>query len=103
MLKSTLHRDATVCKGNLRPQTSHKQKKRVAPLTLIEGSDALKGISLKRLSNRVRVKTFDRARIQQLREKLNAMNLEPYEKIVLHIGECDISAGSDVETVFKYA
>ena len=79
--------------------TSHKQKKRVAPLTLIVGSDALKGISTKRLSNRVRVKTFDRAQIQQLREKLNAMNLEPYEKIVLHIGECDVSAGSDVETV----
>ena len=52
-----------------------------------------------RLSNRVRVKTFDGAQIQQLREKLSAMNLEPYEKIVLHIGECDVSAGSDVETV----
>ena len=97
--KNTYHRDATVRKGNLRPQTSHKQKKRVAPLTLIVGSDALKGISTKRLSNRVRVKTFDGAQIQQLREKLNAMNLEPYEKIVLHIGECDVSAGSDVETV----
>ena len=67
--KSTLYRDATVRKGNLRPQTSHscKQKKRVAPLTLIVGSDALKGISTKRLSNRVRVKTFDGAQIQQLR------------------------------------
>ena len=97
--KNTYHRDTTVRKGNLRPQTSHKQKKRVAPLTLIVGSDALKGISTKRLSNRVWVKTFDGAQIQQLREKLNAMNLEPYEKIVLHIGECDVSAGSDVETV----
>ena len=29
------------------------------------------------------------------------MNLEPYEKIILHIGECDVSAGADVKTLWS--
>ena len=29
------------------------------------------------------------------------MNLEPYEKIILHIGECDVSTGADVKTLWS--
>ena len=29
------------------------------------------------------------------------MNLEPYEKIILHIGESDVSAGADVKTLWS--
>ena len=29
------------------------------------------------------------------------MNLEPYEKIILHIDECDVSVGADVKTLWS--
>ena len=29
------------------------------------------------------------------------MNLEPYEKIILHIGESDVTSGADVATVMS--
>ena len=29
------------------------------------------------------------------------MNLEPYVKIILHIGECDVSASADVKTLWS--
>ena len=29
------------------------------------------------------------------------MNLEPYEKIILHVGECDVSSGVDVDTLWS--
>ena len=54
-----------------------------------------------RLGNQVRVKTFNGVQTHQLRKKLKAMNLEPYEKIILHIGECDVSAGADVKTLWS--
>ena len=63
------------------------------------GSDILKGISTDRLGNQVRVKTCNGVQTHQVREKRKAMNLEPYEKIILHIGECDVSAGADVKTL----
>ena len=36
-----------------------------------------------------------------LREKLKTMNLEPYGKIILHIGECNVSSGVDVDTLWS--
>ena len=29
------------------------------------------------------------------------MNLEPYEQTILHIRECDVSAGADVKTLWS--
>ena len=29
------------------------------------------------------------------------MNLEPYEQTILHIGECDVSAGADIKTLWS--
>ena len=33
--------------------------------------------------------------------KTQCNDLEPYEKIILHIGECDVSAGADVKTLWS--
>ena len=97
------NRVATASSGNSQPTASRylpKPKRRRSPnLTLLVGSDTLKGITTDRLGNQVRVKTFNGVQTHQLREKLKAMNLEPYEKIILHIGECDVSAGADVKTL----
>ena len=67
--------------------------------TKITGSCALKDINTGCLGNKVRVKSFNSIKASQLREKLKNMNLEPYEKIILHIGDSDVSGGSDVATV----
>ena len=99
------NRVATASSGNSQPTASRnspKPKRRRSPnLTLLVGSDTLKGISTDRLGNQVRVKTFNGVQTHQLREKLKALNLEPYEKIILHIGECDVSAGADVKTLWS--
>ena len=58
-------------------------------------------VSTDRLGNQIRVKTFNGVQTHQLREKLKAMNLEPYEKIILRIGECDVSAGADEKTLLS--
>ena len=68
-------------------------------LTLITGSCSLKDVSIGRLDNKVEVKSFNSIKASQLREKLKNMDLEPYEKIILHIGDSDVSGGSDVATV----
>ena len=94
------NRVATASSGNSQPTASRnspKPKRRRSPnLTLRVGSDTLKGISTDCLGNQVRIKTFNGVQTHQLREKLKAMNFEPYEKIILHSGECDVSAGADV-------
>ena len=45
------------------------------------------------------MKTFNGVQTLQLRENLKAMNLDPYEKNILHVGECEIISGVDVETL----
>ena len=67
--------------------------------TLITGSCALKDINTCHLGNKVRVRSFNSIKGSQFIEKLKNMNLEPYDKIILHIGDSDVSDGSDVATV----
>ena len=89
------NRDETASSGNSQPtalRNSPKPKRRRSPnLTLLVGSDTLKDISTG-LGNQVRVKTFNGVQTHQL---------EPYEKIILHIGERDVSAGADVKTLWS--
>lgn len=75
--------------------TSWREKPK---LTLLTGSNILKGIETTLLRNRVRVKTFKEIKIDQLGAKLKAMNFEPYEKIILQVGGYDVSSGVDIST-----
>ena len=92
--------------GNSRPESAetatqnlpngslpNTKRRTSSNLTLLTWSDILKNIDTKRLGNQVRVKTLE------LRDKLKTMNLEPYEKIILHIAECDVTSGANIATV----
>ena len=65
-------------------------KVRKADLTLITGSCILKGIETKHLADKVRVKSFKSAKIDDLKDSLSKMDLSRYQDIVIHIGGHDI-------------
>ena len=69
-------------------------------LTFITGSGILKSIDTKFLSQNVRVKSFQNAKIDSLKDKLTNMDLSRYEKIILHIGGNDIDE-KITHTAFK--
>ena len=67
-LNSTItgNRVATASSGNSQPNSPKPKRRRSPNLTLLVGSDTLKGISTDRLGNQVRVKTFDGVQTHQL-------------------------------------
>lgn len=77
-----------------RKQTNTQKKPK---LTLITGSNTLKGIDPRRLKQNVRVKTFFKATIESLTQELSQMDLSVYETVVIHVGEMDIANKLDVE------
>ena len=69
-------------------------------LTFITGSGILKSIDTKFLSQNVRVKSFQNAKIDSLKDKLTNMDHSLYDKIILHIGGNDIDENI-THTAFK--
>ena len=69
-------------------------------LTFITGSGILKSIDTKLLSQNVRVKSFQNAKIDSLKDKVTNMGLSRYDKIILHIGGNDIDE-KITQTAFK--
>ena len=61
-------------------------------LTFITGSCILKTIETRFLGDKVRVKSFNKAKIETLQENLSRMDLSRYKHIILHIGGHDIDA-----------
>lgn len=61
-----------------------------ADLTFITGSCILKGIETKYLADKVKVKSFKSAKIDDLKDSLSKMDLSRYKDIVIHIGGHDI-------------
>ena len=61
-------------------------------LGFITGSCILKSIETRFLADNVRVKSFSKAKISTLEEKLLTMDLSRYDKIVLQIGGHDVEA-----------
>lgn len=75
------------------PQTDQvKEKPKNPDLTFITGSCILKSIETKFLGENVRVKSFKKAKIENLQEALSKMDLSRYKSIVLHIGGHDVDA-----------
>ena len=74
-----------------KPKDPHPQQQK-RDLTLVTGSCILRTIETRFLSVNTRVKSFYKANIETLEEKLSHMDLSRYENIVLHIGGHDIDA-----------
>ena len=73
------------------PKVPHpKQQNR--DLTLVTGSCILRTIETRFLAENTRVKSFNKAKIETLEEKLSNMDLSRYANIVLHIGGNDIDS-----------
>ena len=62
-------------------------------LTFITGSCILKNIETRCLDENVRIKSFRKAKIENLKDSLTQMDLSRYKNIILHIGGHDVDSG----------
>ena len=62
-------------------------------LTFITGSCILKNIETRFLDENVRIKSFRKAKIENLKDSLTQMDLSRYKNIILHIGGHDVDSG----------
>ena len=79
-------------KSNEPPQRDQNKsdKTKKADLTLITGSNILRGIETKFLAENVRVKSYKSAKIDTLKDALVKLDFTRYKNIVLHVGGNDI-------------
>ena len=69
-------------------------------LTFLTGSSALQGIESNFLAENVNVKSYSKAKIDDLKDSLSKMDLSCYNNFVIHIGDNNI-AGQISLTPFR--
>ena len=89
--------DEEISNPHQSPETQTTAPQHKADLTFVTGSCILKTIETRFLAEKVRVKSYNKAKIEMLQEKLSEMDLSRYKNIVLHIGGHDVDAKTKPE------
>ena len=66
--------------------------------TLLIGSSVLKNIKVSELNKNTAIRTIPGATIAKLTDKINELNIENCETIILHVGGNDADNGEDIES-----